>query len=306
MSYSFRLRFNTCDKVKFPFEERTIPILNSEKIKISLQSNHAECNIKDSTQLVLKGEGYTTSEEAQIAGEISRDQITLAFAKLRFPADFGDRAAKGHWTHYGLKMLEREVGTRVLNDLHGLQVYESAINPKFAKFSATAFITKSREVSFEVFEKAFSIEGSLNEKKRLAFELFSASSFTDYVDARFMLLMMALETLVEQNERPDEEQKLIDLLVETVSKSQIRNREALIGGLNNMRNESIGSAGRRLAINLKATYLNKSATAFFTLCYNLRSKLVHGLIPRPTFDEVGTVCGALETFVADIICYPEI
>lgn len=292
--------------MKFPFEETVIAVISSKKTKITLHSHQADTSIKDSTQLVLTGQGYETSEDAQTAGEISRDRLTLAFSKLRFPADFGDRAAKGFLTNYGLKMLEDESGSKIFNDIHGLQIYESSLKPKFARINIAAFITKSRETTFEALHKAFAINLSINEKKRLAYELFSASSFTNYVDARFMLLMMALETLIEQNERISEEQVLIDQLIEIVRKSEISNKDAILGGLNNMRNESIGSAGRRLASNLKDNYMDKPPTAFFTLCYNLRSKLVHGHIPRPTFEEVGAYCAALETFVADLICYPEL
>jgi hypothetical protein len=306
MSYTFRLRFNISDKVKFPFEETFITIVESEKNKITLRSHKADISIKDTTQLVLRGEGYDTVEEAQAAGDIYRDRLTLTFSKLRFPADFGDRAAKGFWTKYGLEMLKDESGSTVLNDIHGLQVYDSNLNPKFSTVNANAFITKSKETTLEALSAAFSTNASIHEKKRLAFELFSASSFTHYADARFMLLMMALETLIEQSERVTEDQDLICQLINSVKISNISNKASLLSGLNNMRTESIGSAGRRLANNLKDNYMDKPPAIFFTLCYNLRSKLVHGHIPRPTFEEVGGVCAALETFVADLICYPEL
>src|SRR5687768_4372766 len=157
MSYTFRLRFNISDKVKFPFEENVITIVETQKNKITLHSHKADISIKDSNKLVLRGQGYDTVEEAQAAGDLYRDRLTLAFSKLRFPADFGDRAAKGFWTIYGLKMLQEESGSTVLNDIHGLQVYESNLDPKFSTVNANAFITKSKETTLEALSAAFSV-----------------------------------------------------------------------------------------------------------------------------------------------------
>lgn len=307
MSYTFRLRFNISGKVRFPFEETFIIVFESEKNKITLGSPNVGISIKDSIQLVLIGQGYNTLEEAQAEGEIYRDRLTLAFSKLRFPADFGDRAVKDFFlTTYGLKMLEDESGNIVLNDIHGIQVYESNLNPSFSTGNAKAFITKSKETTLEALSLAFSNKASIHQKKRLAFELFSASSFANYTDARFMLLMMALETLIEQNKRVEEELALIDELINHVKMSNVSNKEPIIGSLYNMRTESIGAAGKRLAGNLTEKYMDKSPEIFFKSCYDLRSKLVHGHIPRPTFVEVGAVCGALEAFVADLICHTEL
>lgn len=287
--------------MKLPFEENVISIYNSDPITINLHSHQTDKSIKDSSQLVLKGHGYDTAETAQAAGEHSRDQLTVAFAMLRFPADFGDRAAKRHWTEYGLKILEGQIGQRVLNDFHGLQVYETRINPKFSTVTANATIAKSKEMALKAFEHTFSKPYKIPERKRLAFDLFSASSFTNYADARFMLLMMAIETLIEQKERTEEEQELIDQLIDNVRAYDIGTKDSIIGGLKNLKQESIGTAGKRLANILTDKYMDMTPGQFFTHCYSLRSKLVHGHTPRPTFEEIGSVSATLELFTADLI-----
>ena len=38
--------------------------------------------------------------------------------------------------------------------------------------------------------------------------------------------------------------------------------------------------------------------------YQLRSNLVHGNLPYPTFETVGAVAGALEVFVSDLLTVP--
>lgn len=51
-------------------------------------------------------------------------------------------------------------------------------------------------------------------------------------------------------------------------------------------------------------YESRSAKVFFAYCYQMRSNLVHGNLPYPTFEEVSRVCGALEVFVSDLLTSP--
>lgn len=305
MSYTFRLRFLISDKVKFPFEEKEVKLFEADKIKIKLATPEPNKTIKTSDQLVVKGEGYESAEAANIAGQNIRDRLTIAFSKLRFPADFGDRAAKGLYTEAGLKMLEKEAGQPVLNNIHGLLVHESNAEYRYATFKLKGTIHKSAEESLKIIASSFSIKVPITEKRRLAYELFSASSFTDYVDARFMLLMMAVETLIEQKERDAKERELIEQMISLVEKSEIENKQSLKSSLSNLKYESIGQAGRNIASNLKGTYLDVDPIKFFMKCYELRSKLVHGQVPRPTFEEVGNYCGALEVFTSELISFPD-
>ena len=46
------------------------------------------------------------------------------------------------------------------------------------------------------------------------------------------------------------------------------------------------------------------ARKFFKVCYEIRSRLVHGQAPRPTRDEVGAVAAHLENFVGDLLSGP--
>jgi hypothetical protein len=305
--YSFRLRFRISDAVKLGLEQYDHTLSRNGNLMIQLRAHGRDKSktIKDSRQLVVVGHGYASEEEAQNAGEVTTDQLIVAFARLRFPADFGGRAAKGSVTLAGQQWIEKQTGVRCLTDVHGLQVYKTEPDPRFLGVNADATIVKSREMTVEVLKEAFAIEPVFNERRRLAFELFSASSFVRYVDARFMLLMMAVETLIEKDLRPAEEVQLIDKLIRCVEKTTIANKESIANALRGLREESIGAAGRRLAGNLKELYNDQLPGDFFIRCYRLRSRLVHGQTPRPNFDEVNAISAPLETFAADLISYPE-
>jgi hypothetical protein len=51
-------------------------------------------------------------------------------------------------------------------------------------------------------------------------------------------------------------------------------------------------------------YGDKVASEFFMHCYQLRSNLVHGNLPYPSFEEVGNTCGTLEVFMSDLLTLP--
>src|SRR6266568_6474344 len=59
---------------------------------------------------------------------------------------------------------------------------------------------------------------------------------------------------------------------------------------------------RRLAKALGTTrYGGETPSQFFTDCYELRSRLVHGGRPRPARDEVARRAANLEVFVGDLL-----
>ena len=76
----------------------------------------------------------------------------------------------------------------------------------------------------------------------------------------------------------------------------------MVGVLNWLRNESIGQAGKNLARTLEPRQYNGMApAAFFNKCYAVRSRLVHGLLPLPTLEEIGRWASPLQEFVADLL-----
>lgn len=47
-----------------------------------------------------------------------------------------------------------------------------------------------------------------------------------------------------------------------------------------------------------------TSAAFFTRCYDLRSDLVHGNMPLPTYEVLSQLVGTLEVFVSDLLTIP--
>lgn len=309
MSYTFRIRFNRSprDTIQMEASELTVPVPD-DRVSLVLRALQADQPIRDSEQLVLVGQGYDSEKEATEAGLRFQDALMVALGRVRVGADFGQRAAKGVVTEYGLRWLEQQTDQRTLNNVHGLMVFQSEPKPRFASMNAEM----SRGVNAEGFQKTFlasiQLHPSLGARDLLAYSLFNASFFQPTSDSRFLLLVMAVEALLAPASRSPEAREHVDGLIEQTRSASLADDEknSMIGALRWLRNESINQAGRRLALSRlhDRSYNERSAPDFFSYCYQLRSNLVHGNLPVPTFEEVGSAAGTLEVFVADLLTSP--
>lgn len=309
MPFSFRLRFRLPMHLSIAFDQPRWDITPTGAIpEVSIRSVRAEVPIKESKDLVARGEGYDSQEAAATAGEGIRNALTLAFAFNRIGADFGDRATQGMFFPAGLQMLEQQAGRRVLNDVHGLMTFESDPPPLFSMPCATMTVGRNHAKIAEALHNAIAHAESVTDTLRLAFDLFSASFFQPSPDSRFLMLMMAVETLIEPAPRPPGAVEHVNKLIADTSNSLSlpeAEKRSILGALNFLRNESIGQAGRRLVATLgNVDYQGQSAVHLFTVSYEMRSRLVHGLDPRPTRDEVGNTAAVLECMVADLLSGP--
>lgn len=301
---------NLSHRVRLEIDRNEVELTNKqddEDAKVFLKSGLKNQDIRDANQLILAGHGYIDESSARSAAEFWRSTIMAVFAATYFGADFGDRAPRSSWMAAGLSMFERQSGRRVLNDVHGTAIYPSEADPLFASMSVAGV----RGVQFERLEKAtrtaVDFGYKLDTRQELAYELFSASFFQPYADARFLLLMMAIETLIDPAPRDKVVQNHIGKLISDTQTSDLPEREitSICGSLRWLVSQSIGQAGRVLAGTLgDKRYMDCSALGFFSDCYSVRSTLVHGALPRHSRQEVDHRAANLEVFVADLLAGP--
>jgi hypothetical protein len=252
--------------------------------------------------VTIVGRGYPSEAEAQMAAKRWRGYVELGFARVNFPADFGDRAPGGGLADYGRKMLEEQCDQRVLDDKHGTMVFEEVVWPKFVRIgSLGATVGRNMVATIGSINVAAHLDLKVPERHVLAYDLFSASFWQPSEDARFMMLMMALETLIEPLPRTDAVQAHVDALISTTASSKLpeSERRSILGTLDWLKEESISQAGRRLARTLGDRHYNDQTPAqFFTDCYAIRSGLVHGRHPQPS---VAGRVATLEQFVSNLL-----
>lgn len=264
--------------------------------------------VGEARQLVVIGQGYKSEDEANSAALAWRSTITIAFARAQIGVDFGDRALRGFVSEEHLQMLsEQQLGARFLRDTHGLTIYATEPPPKFVNLSATGVAGRFEEHVLGAIAVARANCLSMSTNHQIAYDLFSSSLSAVDTDARLLLLMMALETMMHQKPRQQAVQAHVTALIQATSIAALpeAERDSITGSLRRLHEQSISQAGRDLAATRgDRQYTNMSAKAFFSHCYGLRSQLVHGEDPRPTREEVDGVVATLEIFVSDLLSGP--
>jgi len=307
VSYCFRLRFHLGDTTKLAYEGTEWVVTAAGEVPaVTLTPADNSVSVAEARWLVLTGSGYPTPDEATLEGDTWRSRLMGAFAAVNVGADFGDRApGLGGLSDYSQRRVREQSGQQVLNDTHGLMVYESEPKPLFASvLPITAMVSRVHEQLASAVEFARSLSQPVPREWQTAYDLYSASFFMKVADARFMLLVMALEALIRPAPRPRGSRGHVEILIEQTRASALPKDEieSICGALRWLRDESIGQSGRQLVQVLGSkTYLDETPEAFFRRSYEIRSRLVHGAGRRPTLKEVSARGATLEVFVADVL-----
>ncbi len=308
--YCFRIRFILGPHVRLDADVPEIALRTTDGPGTVIVKSPVDGEtVKQARNMILLGRRYETEEQARADAERWRNALEAAFARLLIGADFGDRAAKGMFTAAGLQWLEAQHGRRVLNNEHGTMVYECEPQPLFVSSSLDYYVGKPPDRLIAAVDAALAAGMSPTPQQRLAYDLFSSSFFQTSADARFIALMMAFETLLELQPRDKTARKHVDELIRMTRESGLEKCEvdSIVGSLRWLHDESISQAGRRIASSLgDRTYMDgaEDPVAFFNRCYSIRSKLVHGAVPRPTREDVDKRATSLERFVGDLLSGP--
>lgn len=311
MSYSFRIRFNRSptDTIQTEANKMPLPTKDSTPL-VTLHARQDNLEIRNSDQMAIISSGYVSAQEAEVAGLETKKSLTIALARTRVGADFGSRAAKGMFTEHGLKWVEQEINQRALNNIHGLMVFETLPKPRFASSNAQMTRGTTPESLISAYKKALGASPAISQREELSYVLFNASFFQPTADSRFLLLIMAIEALIEPKQRSDESLAHVDSLIKQTKNANIPDQEknSIVGSLEWLRLESINQAGKRIVSERLGNrmYIEMTATKFFTHCYGVRSNLVHGNLPIPTFEEIGALAATLEVFVSELLTIPAI
>jgi hypothetical protein len=307
MTYCFRIRFRLGEHVSITSDDAQWVLADpavADEVVVLRSTPDPAVSIGAARQLSLFGSGHSSESAAQAAAERWRDILHASFARFAIGADFGVRAPGSAFTEYGLRMVEARLRQRALNDVHGIMTFECDPPPTFVSQDLQMTVGKNPASLRRAIDHAATIGLRLTPQQRAAFDLYSASFFLPVADARFLMLMMAVETLITLEPRSDEARRHADNLVTATRASGLEEAEiqSMIGALAWLKYESISHAGRRLAASLGARlYADERPVDFFTNCYTLRSRLVHGEHPRPSRDEVDVRAATLEHFAGHLI-----
>lgn len=319
--HTFRIRFRLVDGTVLGEENSEREITSTGAGRYRLRAEPGDRPIKESNWLVLTGPIFAGEKEAQEAGEVAKDALRWWSAREKTGVDVGQDEPIGVFTEEG-KAWARTLGhlppgAPLLNDVHGLCVYQDRPGTRFIAAEAQATLVKSIEGLQDAFREALSRRLRLKGQLTLAFDLYNASHFlavppalhsTTLNRARFLTLWTALESLTdfleeEDRRRNDAAREHLKGLIEQTQDSRLPpdEKDSLIGGLGSLYHEPL----RQLCLKLVdrhvsgRQYADTDAGSLVSKCYDRRSSLVHG--GALSDDDLSTMCAQLDNLVADLL-----
>lgn len=255
--------------------------------------------------LVVSGSAPSEAEAVR-CGQAIEQALLRSFARLRVAADFGERAPKGRWTDYGKSLIKDDRGRPVLDDEHGLMFHKAEPTPRFVSVGAPTLKVSAQLDRLRVaVGAALRLAQAVTDQERIAYDLFSASYFDASPDARLISLVSALETLIDPPERSPAARSHVESLIGATREATLSSgeRDSLISSLRWLLKESITATGAHFVRTRLGdrSYGDHPADRLWRTSYDLRSRLVHGTVPRPSREEVGRHAANLEVMVADLL-----
>lgn len=308
MVYAFRVRFVLPESSRVDDESMEIPLHETpEGERVVLRPTKRGEAFKDSSVLGIFGSPYASEEAAQEQAQKWSDWMRLALALNRVGADFGDRdGGFGGMSRYALDKMGASINASFTNASHAITVYdetEHLIEVGDGYGANLVSMMKAERLLGTLTEVRLG-ERTADPRFRIAHEAYSAASRVQSTDARFLLLMAAVEALTTRTPRSQAAQDHIDCLVGMTDTSvalEPREQNRLSNGLRGLKYESQRQLGRALASRLVGkTYQGALPVAFFNKCYGIRSSLVHPGTTPPLRDDVSVLVAHLKTFVEDL------
>ena len=309
MSYSFRFTFPksliSSDVVIEDKESKQI-LLTETPYSVTLFSHKQDASISDSDLLVVQGKGYNSATVAETEGHRIKDALMLTFVKHRIGVDFSLK--NGLIEKEKLKVLEDSIGKKAFYQWDGyVLVFEDEHKVPFVYVNVNARAAVLSDMFVKTFTASLSLSPSLSKREQFAYRVFNIALFQPDSIARFLNLIMVVESLSDYAPRSEEAVAHVDMMIESTKNCRALKKEdsdSMVGALHWLKQESIRQAGKRLVAERleNRIYADMSAIKYFSKCYDLRSKLVHGgTSDSEKFNKLAT---HLPHFVSDLLTIP--
>ncbi len=235
--------------------------------------------IAEASELILNSRGFDTEQAAWDAGRAAKAALLVTAAQLGIGIDAGRDTPIGVFHPEYLEELSEAQGMRVLNDVHGLVVYDDAAETTFVSAHGKGSLAKGGHAFLTALASSIKKNLQLTNRDSLSLELLSLSQFESSQRARFLTLVMAVEAQLELPERPPKSLALVDRFIAETREADLEDNEgaSILGALEWLRRKSIGQSAKSLIRSILGTakFGGKTAASFFADCYGLRSKIVH-------------------------------
>ncbi|MGB3478752.1 MAG: hypothetical protein WBB67_06295 [bacterium] len=296
-TFGFRIRFILPENKRINCSQNSIEIELPSKHKIQLSAYQSNIAIKDSKNLILKGSGLKTKEEARNIGEKLKNSIMLTSAILQIGVDIGEDKADFTIGRF-LKEKAEKSGIRLMEDIHGMCVSPEDMPVQWVLSELNATISTSYDKFVKTLtESIILVPEKFDERQYLSLELYNASYFESSLPAQFLTLVSAVECLAKREQKETDVINHIEKLISYTRDSYTGpEKENLISRLGGLKKDSISSSCNKIVKH----YLGRESMEYFCYCYGIRSKILHEGIP-PTGIELGADAAKLNKLVSQLI-----
>ncbi len=313
---SFKRSKNFRFRIRWRLEPgRSIDGLN-EPVLIDISQDVKGCELKSvggetrrgGQQLALLSGKYDNEAAAGNAAKITVFALALASLRGGYGLSLLPRVPEGVITDYGIEFMHAQFKNKyevLLRDTHGVFIYEEVGQTGFVGMGEPEIkVTQPVSSLSNEWKNALADVRTTDPKLLVSYDLFSSSRFETSSRARFLLLVMAVESMVHQQLRTPKEQELLTKMIELVIESRLPSSQvdALRGALNQLKKVSIGYATKHFLQTATESGIvtDPQASKFFSTCYRVRSRMVHeGLTPAAS--ELTTKGNRLEQIVKELL-----
>lgn len=238
--------------------------------------------------IALRSSEFATADGARAEGERALLRLLHASIENGYGVSLKPRIPPGFITEYGKKALGGDRFDVILDDEFGLCVYEEKGRTAFANVGTPQLLTSQPIDRFiESWQRANVQVTTPSGRLLTSYDLYANARFENSSRARFLLLVMSIESLVEQTPRTVAEQLAVDAAISAVQASGLSADEvgALTSGIAMLKNNSIAHSTKLYLTRAhEAGVLSVPESSLqFAKAYNIRSKLVHrGITPAPS------------------------
>jgi hypothetical protein len=223
--------------------------------------------------------------------------LLIAGMRSRWPVDIGSDKATLRLSDAARDAAYKASGIRTLDDVHGLCVFSEESPVGFPFDTGRITVLPNPKEFIDALVRPIEVTDRANDPLSAALALFNAARFELSPRAKFLTLIMAVESVAKASKRPDLELTHLRLLKQLTKRSQLDKsaKDDLINALGRLKQESINSACWKLICHK----LGPDAAARFRKCYRVRSRLTHGQVRRD--DDLAVLTPTLEQDVKSLL-----
>lgn len=213
MTYAFRLRFRTAKPFKSDESRVTVP-RDEHGSEFAIAATPDE-PLNAANWLSVRINGFNSAETARERAFKIKDQLLLLGAIRYMGFDFGHDQTTTRIYDPLRSSLEENSGSRLRDNVHGLDVFEEdpEHETRFFSVNARISVTESPAHFVTFFQRIRAASLEFTKRQRIALELINDSLFPASPDAQLLIRVAAIETLCERGPRPEGQRALLSKLL---------------------------------------------------------------------------------------------